>query len=208
MTKFEAACQCSCEQWVDSFPTQPPKHKFSKKHKKNMRQLFAPQDSDKRIKFTSRTVKILILTAILLSLSMSAWAITRKGLPFDILNASGLYAYSVVADTKAENVQSLSVNYIPAGFERTDITESTMLYFYKYVHGGKEFSVAKNVIDASVYYDAAANENEIIEINGKRAVYYFSESYGGVIFNNGEYIFTITGNIGKEELIKIAQSVK
>ena len=34
MSEFEEALWLSAENWVDSFPTDLPKHKFSKKHNK------------------------------------------------------------------------------------------------------------------------------------------------------------------------------
>ncbi|MBS7359117.1 MAG: DUF4367 domain-containing protein, partial [Oscillospiraceae bacterium] len=41
------------------------------------------------------------------------------------------------------------------------------------------------------------------------AVYYISKGESkGVIFNNGKYIFTVSGNIPKDELIKVAQNVE
>lgn len=32
MSNLEEVCLLSCESWVDSFPNDIPKHKFSKKH--------------------------------------------------------------------------------------------------------------------------------------------------------------------------------
>ena len=52
-------------------------------------------------------------------------------------------------------------------------------------------------------------EHEYLIINGANAIYYqSSENVSGILFNNGNYIFLLDGNIGKDELVKIAQNVK
>lgn len=65
------------------------------------------------------------------------------------------------------------------------------------------------MIDIPINFDTEKYGSEEIEINGIRAICYRSDDdIYGIIFNNGEYIFSISGNLSKDELVKIAQNVE
>ena len=113
--------------------------------------------------------------------------------------------YNVVDKKNSKSVTSLNVNYIPAGFEKSDDYGDTV----QYVNGDKEFVVDKIELTASIGFDTEHYDPEIIKINGIDAVYYRSNyNEKGIIFNDGNYIYMIAGNIEKDELVQIAQNVK
>jgi len=69
--------------------------------------------------------------------------------------------------------------------------------------------VEKFELSGSVGFDTEHYEPENIKINGIDAVYYRSNNnVKGIIFNDGNYIYIIEGNIEKDELVKIAQNVE
>ena len=71
----------------------------------------------------------------------------------------------------------------------------------QYVNGDKEFVVDKIELTASIGFDTEHYDPEIIKINGIDAVYYRSDyNEKGIIFNDGNYIYMIEGNIEKDEL--------
>ena len=79
----------------------------------------------------------------------------------------------------------------------------------QYVNGDKEFVVDKIELTASIGFDTEHYDPEIIKINGIDAVYYRSDyNEKGIIFNDGNYIYMIEGNIEKDELVQIAQNVE
>lgn len=204
MSVFEEALWLSSEDWVDSFPTNIPKHKFSKKHNKIINELIYSENEKVKFKLSKRTIKVLIIAAVLLALASTAFAFpeSREFIINKFFNHS---QYNVVYNGKVKKVDSLTVNYVPSGFEKVEDHG----YSYVYKNGDKEFVVEKMTIDTSIGYDTEKYENEIIEINGVDAVYYRSNNVNnGIIFNNANYIFWISGNIEKEELIKIAQNVE
>lgn len=204
MTVFEETCLLSCEQWVDSFPSDIPKHKFSKQHNNNMKKLLKGNQQKEKYKFSKKTIRFLIAAAILLSLTITAFAIPLRR-EFIITKFSNHSEYNVSDTSHAKQVKSLTVNYVPNGFEKTE----DYGYSCVYKNGDQEFVVEKSMITASIGYDTEFYDDEIIEINGIEAVYYKSNDVnGGIIFNNGEYIFWISGNIAKEELVKIAQNIE
>ena len=159
---------------------------------------------DKKIKFSKGTIKVLIIAAVLLAIATTVFAIppSREYIVDKFSNHS---EYNVVDKKNSKSVTSLNVNYIPAGFEKSDDYGNTV----QYVNGDKEFVVDKIELTASIGFDTEHYDPEIIKINGIDAVYYRSNYNGkGIIFNDGNYIYMIEGNIEKDELVQIAQNVE
>ena len=207
MSALEEACLLSCEQWVDSF-SQIPKHKFSKEHNKAIEKIIYPDKKDYHINFSKKSVKILLIAAILLSFATTVFAIPtcRE----HILNKFSNHSeYSVTSSDKAKDVKSLDVNYVPNGFKIFEKDTNKFGYIYEYRHDEKIFTVEKIMIDIPINFDTEKYGSEEIEINDIRAICYRSDDdIYGIIFNNGEYIFSISGNLSKDELVKIAQNVE
>ncbi len=204
MTVFEETCLLSCEQWVDSFPSDIPKHKFSKHHNDNMKKILDENQQKEKYKLSKKTIRFLVAAAILLSLTITTFAIPscREFIITKFFNHSE-YIVSDIRDAKP--VKSLTVNYVPNGFEKVE----DYGYSSVYRNGDEEFVVEKSMLTASIGYDTEFYDDEIIKINGTDAVYYKSNDVnGGIIFNNGKYIFSVDGNISKEELVKIAQNIE
>lgn len=207
MSILEEACLLSCEQWVDSF-TQVPKHKFSKEHNKAIEKIIYPDKKDYRIKFSKNTIKILLIAAILLSLATTVFAV--PACREHILNKFSNHSeYSVASTGNAKNVESLNVNYVPDGFKLVEKDTNKFGYIYEYRHNDKIFTVEKTMIDIQINFDTEKYGSEEIEISGIKAICYRpDDDIYGIIFNNGEYVFSISGNLSKDELVKIAQNIK
>ncbi len=203
MSEFEEALWLSAENWADSFPLDLPKHKFSKKHNKVINDIIYGKQG-KKIKFSKGTIKVLIIAAVLLAIATTAFAIPQSR-EYIIDKFSNHSEYNVVDNKKSKRVKSLNVNYIPAGFEKGDDYGDTV----QYVKGDKDFVVEKLELTGSIGFDTENYEHENIKINGIDAVYYRSNNNGkGIIFNDGNYIYIISGNIEKDELVKIAQNIE
>lgn len=207
MGNFEEACALSCEKWIDSFPAEIPKHKFSKKHTEKIEEIFKTEPIKNKRKLSKKTVKFILIAAILLSLTITAFAVpsSRK---FIVEKFSNHSEYTVIDTDDAENVTSLKLGYIPKGFEKEEEYKSNGFYVKIYKNFDKSFTVEKHKLSAYIDFDTEKNNSENIEINGINAVYYKSDNeVKGIIFNNRDYIFVVEGNIGKDELVDIAQNV-
>lgn len=205
MNVLEDVCLLSCEQWVESFPQEIPAHQFSKQHQEKMKEIFNPENTAKH-KFSKKTIKILLIAAVLLALTITATAVPTNR-EFIVSKFSNHSDYNVADTDNAKEVKSLEVNYIPEGFEKAEDEDYEYLYVYR--NGDKEFAVVKCMITSSISYDTEKYDDETIELNGIKAVYYKSgNNHKGIIFNNGEYIYVVSGNIDKETLVKIAQNVE
>lgn len=203
MSEFEEALWLSAENWADSFPLDLPKHKFSKKHNKVINEIIYGKQ-DKKIKLSKGTIKVLLIAAVLLAIATTAFAIPQSR-EYIVDKFSNHSEYNVVDNKKSKRVKSLNVNYIPAGFEKGDDYGDTV----QYVKGDKDFVVEKLELTGSIGFDTENYEHENIKINGIDAVYYRSNNNGkGIIFNDGNYIYIISGNIEKDKLVKIAQNIE
>ena len=202
MLQFEEALWLSAENWADSFPTDLPKHKFSKKHNKVINDIIYGKQ-DKKIKLSKGTIKVLLIAAVLLAIATTVFAIPQSR-EYIVDKFSNHSEYNVVDKKKSKRVKSLNVKYIPAGFEKVEDYD----FLVQYEKGDRNFVVDKLELSGSVGFDTEHYEPENIKINGIDAVYYRSNNNGkGIIFNDGNYIYIISGNIEKDELVKIAQNV-
>ncbi|MCI6254178.1 DUF4367 domain-containing protein [Eubacterium coprostanoligenes] len=208
MSNFEEVCLLSCESWVDSFPDEIQKHKFSKKHTEKMKEIFQTDTKENKYKLSKKTIKILLIAAILLSLATTVFAIPACR-EFIVEKFSYHSEYNVVDTSDAKNVTSLKLNYIPVGFEKTEEYISNDFYIENYKNIDKSFTVQKCELSTNIGFDTEKYNSENIRINGIDAVYYRSDcEEKGIIFNNGEYIYIISGNIDKKGLVDIAQNVE
>lgn len=208
MSTFQEICLLSCEKWVDSFPEKIPKHKFSKNHNQKMKELFSGGVKESKHKISKTTARIILIAAILLAIAATAFAIptVRKYVTEKFYDHS---EYNIVDKSGAKDVTSLTVNYIPEGFELSNEFCSERLFTFDYTKGKEFFSVDKSSLNAGIYYDTEHNDSENIIINGLDAVYFKTDGEAkGIVFNDGKYIFVISGTVSKEELIKIAQNVE
>ncbi len=209
MIVFEEACLLSCELWLDSFPTDIPKHDFSKKHQKKMNRLFDKMRNDKYHRFTKNAIKIILVAAILLSITTTALAIPSCR-EFLIKKFKTHSAYNILDNSDIIDVEYLSLGYIPDGFIKNDEFKSDNFCIYSYMKNSYGFSVQKFPISTTVNFDTEKNESIEKDIDGIRYIVYKAAGghQTGIIFNNGKYIYMLTGNIEENELLKIAQNAE
>jgi hypothetical protein len=207
MSKLEEACLLSCEEWVNSFECETD-YQFSKAFEKKIDVLFDKMRNDRYHRFTRRTARALIIVAIILSFATTVFAIptTRE---YIIKKFSNHSTYAVVDSSNFENVEDLRVEYVPNGFEKSNELISDSLINVDYEYGEKWFSISKNNLDAEINFDTESNEYEKITDNDiSYIVHNSNDKCCEIIWNNGQNIYTINGNILKEELLKIATNVE
>lgn len=207
MSEFEKALWLSCEKWVDSFPSDLPQHNFSEKHKKIMHEMIYGKQEKVKHKLSKGTIKVLLIAAILLAFATTVFAIptSREYVIKKFFNHS---SYNVTNIDELDNVDSLEMNYIPDGFILTNKYNSINTYSVTYSNQKNYFSVDKHKINTYVDFDTEKYNCEDVIINGITGVFFTTNnSEKGIILNNGIYIFIISGNIEKKELVNIAQNL-
>ncbi len=208
MTAIEEACLLSCENWIDSFPTKIPNHKFSREHKKAINKILYSDNKKYKVTFSKRKIKILLIAAVLFSLAATVVFAVPASREFIISKFSNHSEYNIADTDNIKDVKSLTVNYVPEGFKITEKHTASGFYILKYENGEKSFSIKKLSLDFTINYDTEKYSSEEIKINDIDAVYYKPDNdMNGVIFNNGKYIYSVSGHINKDEIVKIAQSL-
>lgn len=206
MSTFEEVCLLSCEQWVDSFPDDIPNHRFSEQHNRIMDNLFNNMQIKVKPKMSKNTIRFLLIAAILLALATTVVAVplTRE---YIVNKFSNYSEYEVLDRSTYYEVDSPPIlNYVPTGFVLTD---NEYIEHVEYADGDMKFTVTKHSLKGQIGFDTEEYPSEEIMINGIKGVYFRSdEDYAGIVFNDNKYIYSVDGNIDKEELVKIAQNIE
>jgi hypothetical protein len=203
MSNFEQACLLSCHDWVNTFDY-CSEFEFSKSFEKKIDVLFDKMRKDRYHVFTKRTLKTLVIAAIILSFATTVFAVpnTRE---YIIKKFSNHSSYAVVDDSNFEKVIDLDVEYVPDGFDKNNEFYSDYLITVDYKNGEQWFSIRKCTLNSNANFDTESYKVEkyiVDEITYN--VYQTETNVYGVIWNDGEYIYTIDGNVSKDELMKIA----
>ncbi len=204
MTNFEKACLMSCEKWVSSFSVKDD-FVFSKSFDKRMDILTDKMRNNKYHRMSRKTMRVLIVAAIILSFATTAFAIpsTRKYL---ITQFKDHFLYTVTDIAEINKTDNIVVEYIPDGFIKTDEDVSDIGIYNEYCKDELRFIIYKNPIDVSVNYDNTSYE--VMEINNIEFIIAELNNTMVIIWNNGLYTYRISGNIDKELLLRIAESTK
>lgn len=119
MSNFQETCLLSCEKWVDSFPDDMPKHKFSKNHKKKIKEIFETDTKPSKCKILKRIVKMLLIAAILFCLAITAFAISESG-ENSVRENSYRFESNLLYSYNVKKIKLLELNYISKGFLKTE----------------------------------------------------------------------------------------
>lgn len=211
MNNLENACLISCERWVDTFEKEIPEHTFSKEHNEKMKPLLSNNLIKYKPKLSKKTLKFILIAAIILSLAITVFATAKPAFEkYSFNKYSDHSEYEVLAPKKkTKKVKSLTINYIPKDFEKTEIDENDYTFMYRYEKNDEFFYVEKLQLGGTTSINTEKYGSEKIKIGSLDAIYYQPEiNIGGLLFNNSEYVYIVCGNISKEELVKIAQGIQ
>lgn len=204
MNNFNDACTLSCDDWLNNF-SESYECDFSKTFEKEMQRLVDKMRNDKYHKFTRKTMSALIIAAVVLSFATTAFAIpsSRK---YIIEKFTDHFSYAVIEPDNIDTVEDIIVGYIPEGYEKRNeyIFEKEILQEYQ--RDDEWFIISKNTIDTEINFDALDTESKTID--GTKYLFFMTDSTNGVIWNDSLYVYSVSGKINKEELIKIAIEIK
>ena len=99
--------------------------------------------------------------------------------------------------------------WIPDGFE---LTEDEMVggldYFQEYMNGMHYIGFEQDTVNAGITIDSDGMLREEVMVNGYQGQLNSKEGKAILIWATGEYIFTVGSDLGKEVVLKVAESVK
>ncbi len=215
-----------------------PKHKFSLKHRLAMRKIFriyarnmqsrrseiqiAPAPADRSRSHKSLKTKIIIAIAVIICAVLFAGSWMPKRCYFDNFCEIKYHEKSLFrAINYIGTPQSIEERYvlseIPSGFDLIDYyeTDDQACATYDNPDTGRHFYFRQYTKKGySTYlYPPKNGDTEYIKINGRDGVLKYSKpseqrDYTILIWDCGDYILKIQGNVPKELLLDLANSTK
>lgn len=207
MNKLAQACELSLNDWLSTFPDIIPQAVCSKKHEKWKKKLFNKMRDNYYHRFTTKTVKVMLVAAVLFALLLTAFVIPSSR-EFMVEKFDKYSVFQITKDNKNSPNGKITVGYIPDRFELVEEFESDNHIWNKYYNGCYYFILSKNSSSSMVNFDTEISETEKIIIDN--ITYIYSEGSSGLnilIWTNNDYVYRIEGTILKEELLEIAKTV-
>lgn len=162
---------------------------------------------------------ILVLLLSLTTITFSVRALREPVIRF-IVETFEKFSSVVFVNDKSENdviettdfvLNVIVPTYIPKGYEFESEFNDDVAYQSVYTNKNKSSTIMymQRINDESIVQTNTENVvYENILVNNYPAIYYSNKGTNTIVISGEQYIFTVEGTIEKEELIKIAESIK
>lgn len=205
-TQLKKAFEETLEARIISTVPDMPDHRFSPQFERKMKRL-ASGGAPKKL--TVRRLFICVTAALI----AAALAASSVGAVRDFFTETFSTHTAVQSADTAEAPETIEAVYtidVPEGFETEDEFVSDIFCNTTYVNNNKHIYFSQNVKSAfDVNVNTEDHTMEYVEINGCDGFIVdigIDEAY--ILWDNGEYVFEMLGNIGKSELISVAETVQ
>lgn len=209
MSKLALACEMSLNDWLATFPDEIPKAEYTKKHEKWKKNLFNKMRDDRYHRFTTKTIKVMLVAAVLFVLVLTAFVIpsSREYMMDKFENFS---RYKVTQNNKNFVEGEITVGYIPDGFELVSEDNFNKCLICKYESENTEFfTIFKSSSEGEVYFNTEFFDSEEFTIDGQKYIYCKGNlGADNLIWTKNDYVYRIDGTLTKDEFIKIAKTVE
>ena len=209
MSNFEKACEMSLNDWLATIPEIVPEAEYTKSHEKWKRKLFNKMRDNRYHRFTTKTVKVLMIAAVLSALLLTAFVIPSSR-EYIIDNFEIFSRYKITENNKNSVNGEITVGYIPEGFE-LDSSEIQLKHIYcRYTSkDNTELVISKSASSIEVDFDTEVGTIEDIVISGTHYTCFVdAKKYYHLVWNQNDCVYQIHSSISKDELLKIAETVK
>lgn len=209
MTNLAKACEMSLNDWLATFPDTIPEAECSKKHEKWKKNLFNKMRDDHYHRFTTRSIKVMLVAAILCALLLTAFVIpsSREFMldKFDIASR-----YKITENNKNSVDGEITIGYIPEGFEFDSTDKVGKNMFCKYqASNGAFFTIYKYSSSMEIDFNTEHFDSEEIMFDNVKYVYCKGNlDVNNIIWTKNDYVYRIDGTLTKDEFVKIAKTVE
>ena len=209
MSKFAEACMLSYEDWVATFPEIIPEAEYTEKHEKWKKKLFDKMRGDRYHRFTAKTVKVMLVAAVISALLLTAFVIPSSR-EFIIVNLGIYSTYELTEDNGNSVNGEITVGYIPEGFELT-IKENYSKHFFNHYESNdnQSFTVYKYSSTMKINFNTEDIDTKEFVIENVTYTYCTIKLGNAcVMWNKNDYVYQVDGTLPETELLKIAETVK
>ncbi len=209
MNNFEKACEMSMNDWLATIPDNVPKAEYTKNHEKWLKKLFNKMRGNRYHRFTTNTVKVMLVAAVLTALLFTAFVIPSSR-EYIIDNFEIFSRYKITENNKNSVNGEITVGYMAEGFELENEQVSSKGIVNDYTDSsGRIITITKTSSSIEVDFDTEFETVENILIDEMIYLYHVDDTnYGYLVWNMNDYVYQIHGSISKDELLKIAETVK
>ncbi len=194
-----------------------PHHHFSLRHRRAMKKILSANQPERRgLRSLPPTKRIVIATMLIF---LALFTITASGVAINGFVRKRHRDNTQLFVVNVENSPSLIeyeyyLSEIPDGYELYE--NDTTLYSVCKIYINSENRTLTFYQNVKKYYDQhfdnEKNSFEEVEINGHYGLYIDfgteKREHGDLVWDNGDYILEINGDLSKSELISLAQSAK
>ena len=208
MNNFEKACEMSMNDWLATIPENVPKAEYTKNHEKWLKKLFNKMRGNRYHRFTTNTVKVMLVAAVLTALLLTAFVIPSSR-EFIIDNFDIFSRYQLTESNDNSVNGEITVGYIPEGFELTYVQTFSRAIINDFTDtNGNIFTITKGASSTKLESNTEDVNTETIVINNITYYYCLSKNnIGNIIWSKNDYVYQISGGLSKYELVKIAETV-
>ncbi len=190
---------------------------FPEEFEKRMDKLFGDERRRARRTHPRRYAKRIIILAAAFTAAAAATVMSVEALRVRFLNTFILplktnteIRFSDGGDMPKSFDADVKFGYIPDGFNVTQADRNSQGVFFKLDNGDKYFSISVYLYseNAVAGIDTENAKTENIDINGNTALYSEKPEVQILFWVDGTYMYMMDGNIGRDELVQIAQNLK
>lgn len=98
--------------------------------------------------------------------------------------------------------------FVPSEFEIKSVVTNDTRHEIHYISGDKYINYSQSSLTVSNQVDTENMKTELVDINGKKAFISYDSEYTIIAWTDGTYAFEIDGNLCKDDIIRMANSVK
>ena len=211
---FAQAATMAVDELGSEIPVPDQEVESSPRHKRRMARLIK---STRPAKMLSRVMKVAACFALVFIViftgmfaGVEAFRIKFINFFFDKDAPGSEFDFNVESHNTYDG-KLVSLHYIPDGFECTYNTDDTIKGFeYLKFKNDDElwFVFTIKYTSGNHLFDTEGADIEELEINGYEAVYITRSTDSTIIWSDKENSFSISGNISKKDIFKIASNVK
>ena len=209
MSKLAEACVLSFNEWIETYPEIMPVAERSEKHEKWKKKLFDKMRNDRYHRLTSKTIKVMLVAAIICALLLSAFVFPSSR--ETIIEEFGIFnTFKITKDNNNHINNDIIVGYIPDGYEYTETRygEKQVTNIY-HNEKGELFTITKCSSTITVAYDNENSTSKEIYISDVKYVFCEGESGGNSLtWTKNDFVYRIIGFIDYDELLRISVNVK
>ena len=209
MSNFEKAWEMSLNDWLETIPEIVPEAEYTKNHEKWKRKLFNKMRGDRYHRFTTQTVKVMLVAAVLCALLLTAFVVPSSR--EYIINNFEIFSRYQLTESNDNSVNGdIMVGYIPDGFELVNKQVHSKSIIYSYIDSkDTTITVIKSSSIIEIDFDTETGVMETTVRGGiTYTLYDDTTEYNCLVWNENDYIYQIHSSVSKDELLKIAEAIK